>query len=248
MTSSQTSHLNHRGFTFKRFFVAHDESPMRVTTDSVLLGSWVDVSDQPARILDLGCGCGVIGLMVAQRTEGWSCQIDFIDIDEKAHQQCQHNIMAAPFKNRMQAILADINQYTQQSPYRYDLIVSNPPYFASAVECRDTARQRARYTASLDHLQLLSCVRQLLTDHGLFALILPWRLAQTFISLAQEQGLTLIKRTDVNYNPNRFYSLSLLAFSPQAAAVKVDTLCMRHADGHYATAFKQLLADFYLRF
>lgn len=149
------------GFTFKRFFIAHDKSPMKVTTDSALLGIWAPVDFHPKSILDIGCGCGIIALMLAQRLEGENSIIDAIDIDENAVKQCQENANGSPFNNVI-AQCINIHQYRDNEQAYYDLIVCNPPYFQSAINCRDKQRQKARYTEDLTHQQLVNIVKRLL--------------------------------------------------------------------------------------
>lgn len=106
---NKSTDLKKGGFTFKRFFVAHDKSPMQVTTDSCLLGAWTPLNSAPKRILDIGSGCGVIALMLAQRLENKDSYIDAIDIDPHAVLQCQQNITHAPFAGCMLTMQILIN-------------------------------------------------------------------------------------------------------------------------------------------
>lgn len=238
--------LKKGGFTFKRFFVAHDNSPMKITTDSTLLGAWVPINPVPARVLDIGTGCGVIALMLAQRLEHHDCQIDAIDIDRQAISQCQQNILHAPFPP-VHPYCVDINQFRLNDSLRYDLIVSNPPYFESAVDCRNSQRQLARYTESLNFKQLIDAVRRLLTPKGIFCLVLPYHLSDQFRQLCESKQLYLQQVMKVKYNANKDFSLVLMAFSFQQSDDLVEQqLCMRDENGCYTTQFRQLLAEFYL--
>lgn len=239
--------LKPNGFTFKRFFVAHDNSPMKITTDSVLLAAWLPLSAKPQRILDLGTGCGVIALMLAQRLEETHCIIDAIDIDTKAVQQCRENIALSPFSS-VTALCDDIIHYAAQHKSKYDLIVSNPPYFETAVDCRNSQRQTARYTSSLNHTQLLTCAETLLTEHGQLALVLPWLVASKFEQLAIQLGWFTSLFTHVKYSVNKEYSLALLVLSKQSVTKQENELCMRNQDNSYTEQFAELLKDFYLRF
>ena len=238
--------LKQGGFTFKRFFVAHDKSPMKVTTDSCLLGAWTPINFDVQNVLDIGTGCGVIALMLAQRLENRLCQIDAIDIDPKAVAQCQQNSLNANFLT-IRALNIDVNQFRTDDHSCYDLIVSNPPYFQSAVECRNTERQLARYTESLNYQQLTDVVRRLLKPNGLFCLVLPYHFADQFKQLCELNQLYLHSEMLVKYTADKDFSLSLMAFSfNQNDNFQRQSLCMRDDDGRYSQQFRQWLADFYL--
>ncbi|RKS87446.1 tRNA1Val (adenine37-N6)-methyltransferase [Orbus hercynius] len=238
--------LPKNGFTFKRFFVAHDMSPMKVTTDSSLLGAWAPVTHQPKRALDIGCGCGVIALMLAQRLDNTDCVIDAVDIDPNAIAQCHENSLNSPFKP-LTVQCADINQYQLGKAHHYDLIVSNPPYFDVAVECRNEQRQQARYTENLNHSQLIAIAKRLLTPQGFFCVVLPYHISARFKQLCQQHDLHLTQQMSVKYTEDKACSLSLLCFSQQKAEHVVnDTLIMRNHDNRYSQAIRDLLHDFYL--
>lgn len=237
--------LKKGGFTFKRFFVAHDKSPMQVTTDSCLLGAWASIDHHPQKILDIGTGCGVIALMLAQRLESYPCQIDAIDIDANAVKQCLENSLQAGLSS-VKAKQVDINQFQVNITACYDLIVTNPPYFEPAVDCRNSQRQLARYTESLNFKQLIDSVKRLLKPDGLFCLVLPFHVANQFRCLCEVNKLFLLQELNVKYNVNKDVSLSLLTFAlTKNDDVSSQQLCM-HDDGRYSPAFRQLLADFYL--
>lgn len=238
--------LSKNGFTFKRFFIAHDKSPMKVTTDSCLLGAWSRVSEKTQKVLDIGCGCGIIALMLAQRLEKNDSMIDAIDIDLDAVNQCQENINNSPF-NHINSLCIDINQYQPNSMAVYDLIVTNPPYFASAVDCRNEQRQQARYTENLNHNQIIAIAKRLLKDDGYFCVVLPYHLSAVFIQQCLQQGLYLSDELCVKYTENKQVSLHLLCFTPQPIKTVISqTLVMRDNEGSYTELFRNLLQDFYL--
>ncbi|MDF7669936.1 methyltransferase [Orbaceae bacterium ESL0721] len=252
--------LKSGGFTFKRFFVAHSSSPMKITTDSVLLGAWAPIDNHPKRILDIGTGCGVIGLMLAQRLEQFNeSQIDVLDIDADAIRECEMNIASSPFTN-IQAIHDDIKKWRDGNHHQYDLIVCNPPYFNVATACRNEQRQKARYTKQLTHAELCIAVEKLLSKRGRFSLVLPFNLAEKFIELAAQSQLVIKQRVDVRYSEIKDFSLVLLTFIRSLSlnegnkeietgqSYRYETLCMRHSDNSYTEAFRTLLKAFYLRF
>lgn len=239
------SSLKKGGFTFKRFFVGHDKSPMKVTTDSCLLGAWVPINPKIESVLDIGTGCGIIALMLAQRLEHQCCQIDAVDIDNNATKQCQENIQQSPFK-QVRSYLSDINQFKQEVTDYYDLIITNPPYFQPAVNCRDQPRQLARYTESLNFEQLIFTVKRLLKSEGKFCLVLPYHIADTFKYMCEANQLFMAQRLNVRYMMTRPISLSLMCFIKQYEPSVYSELCIRNNDGSYTNDFRKLLTDFYL--
>jgi tRNA1Val (adenine37-N6)-methyltransferase len=238
--------LKQGGFTFKRFFVAHDKSPMKVTTDSCLLGAWAPIQSDVRNVLDIGTGCGVIALMLAQRLVDRLCEIDAVDIEPQAVVQCQQNSLNANL-GVVKALNVDVNQFRLGDDAFYDLIVTNPPYFQSAVDCRNTERQLARYTESLNYQQLVDVVLRLLKPCGVFCLVLPYHCADQFKQLCALNQLYLQHEMKVRYSADKDFSLSLMAFSfNRNGHFDSQVLCMRDEDGRYSQQFRQLLADFYL--
>lgn len=159
--------LPRNGFTFKQFFVAHDRCAMKVGTDGILLGAWAPIA-QVKRVLDIGAGSGLLALMLAQRT-GEAVIVDAVELDEEAAEQARENAADSPWAERLQIHQADIQQWQPQQTRRYELIVSNPPFFAEGVPCATSQREQARYTSSLDHATLLTCAAELITEEGFSA-------------------------------------------------------------------------------
>ena len=155
--SQLKAQLRRDGFTFKQFFVAHDRCAMKVGTDGILLGAWAPVAGVK-RILDIGTGSGLVALMLAQRTEE-HVTIDAVELDAQAAEQASENVAESPWASRMRVECADILAWAPEQTARYDLIVSNPPYYEPGVECGSPEREQARYTSSLDHKALLTSGR-----------------------------------------------------------------------------------------
>ena len=129
-------------FQFKQFTVRHDKCAMKVGTDGVLLGAWAPVQDVK-RILDVGAGSGLISLQLAQRNP--EAVITSVEIDPAAAAQAQENIQSSPWSNRMEVVCCDFRKYHPED--KFDLIVSNPPYFVDALRCPDNQRCMARHTS-----------------------------------------------------------------------------------------------------
>ncbi|PHM63212.1 tRNA(1)(Val) (adenine(37)-N(6))-methyltransferase TrmN [Xenorhabdus ishibashii] len=237
------------GFTFKQFFVGHDKCAMKVGTDGVLLGAWAPVYNR-TRCLDIGCGSGLIALMLAQRTQD-NTMIDAVELDVLAAMQAVDNAQQSPWSSRISVHQQDIHDFVQQNKSRkissqYDLIVSNPPYFEPAISCRNEARNQARYTESLTHQGLLACVQALITPTGLFCLVLPYKIGEQFEKMASGLGWFTHFRVNIRDRQDKPLHRLLLGLSQQEQDVQVSELTIRSSDGAYTDDFRQLVTDFYL--
>ena len=151
-------------FQFKQFTVWHDQCAMKVGTDGVLLGAWASV-ERARRILDIGTGTGLVALMLAQRSL-LDAKIVALEIDEAAAGQARENVARSPWQERIEVVQADFKKY--RSSDKFDVIVSNPPYFVDSLECPDRQRAAARHNDSLTYEELLEGVNRLLAADGLF--------------------------------------------------------------------------------
>ncbi len=242
--SSAKTRLRRDGFTFKQFFVAHDRCAMKVGTDGILLGAWSPVAGV-TRILDIGAGSGLVALMLAQRT-GDSVTIDAVELDADAAVQAQENVMESPWSARINVHSAEIQTWVKTCPLRYDLIVSNPPYYEKGVDCATPQREQARYTTSLDHSALLACATECITEEGFFCVVLPESTGNVFTQKALEMGWHLRLRTDISDTESRLPHRVLLAFSPAAGECFCDRLVIRGPDQRYSEGYTGLTQDFYL--
>lgn len=230
-------------FRFKQFAVVNDRSAMKVGTDGVLLGAWCPVASA-RRVLDVGTGCGVIALMIAQRNS--HAVIDAIDIDPDAITEANLNFESSPWASRLTAIECDFNDMDDNE--RYDLIVSNPPYFTNGVLPSGDARTVARHTASLTYAQLIRGAAQRLTDEGALALISPTDAESDIIEASAFASLPFRVMTRVlpveSANPKR--TLWLLSRC-DAVAYREDTLTIARHDGTFTREYIELTGDFYLK-
>lgn len=244
---SESAPLSRNGFTFKQFFVAHDRCEMKVGTDSILLGAWADVSDITGKILDIGSGSGLLALMLAQRTTD-SVQIDAVELDDNAALQATENFAQSPWASRMALHHCALQSFATQTPSRYDLIITNPPYYQPGVECRNASRGTARYTSELSHQTLLKHARALASDKGKMAVVLPCDISVDFIELAAREGWFLLQHVEVTEFAHRAAHRALMLFGVEPASQRSGRLVIRDESKAYSDDFRELTKAFYLFF
>ncbi|MDE6294907.1 MAG: methyltransferase [Muribaculaceae bacterium] len=238
-------------FRFKKFSVYHSRSSMRVGVDGVLIGAWAgDAHMSPERILDAGCGCGLIALMLAQRFG--NSIVDAIDIDEESVGECLYNFNESPWKNRLNAFCIDVNLMAEQWREKYDLIVSNPPFFNAGVSHPLSSRAVARHDGSLSPLRLVELASLMLKPGGRLALISPAERSEVIISKAEKEGLDISRIMFVRGNKEAPEKRVMLeAVKPvgnegRDCAHSVSELIIETERGRYTDEYKTLTGDFYL--
>lgn len=233
-------------FKFKKFTVAHDEASMKVGTDGVLLGAWANCS-ATKQILDIGTGCGLIALMLAQRTAG-SAIIDAIDIHSNSVKIAKENFANSPWSSSLHAFEVAIQDFMNDD--KYDLIVSNPPFFIDAQKAPLQSRSNARHTDTLSQEALLESVGHLLSPNGKLAVILPVDEGELFAALAMGSGLKLTKITEVLPNPDKSPVRLLMEFQFQSqSTMEHDQLIIELDQRHqYSDEYRNLTKEFYLFF
>lgn len=231
-------------FQFKKFTIHHDLCAMKVGTDGVLLGAWVSVSNAQ-HILDAGTGTGLISLMLAQRSNS---MIDAIDIDAHAAQQATINSNLSPFTSQINVHHTSLAQYVNSTQQRYDLIVSNPPYFSKSLKCPDNTRSMARHNDSLPLSQLISGSCTLLKPEGRIALILPYNARTELLRIAKQENIHLIRETCVIPTPGSTPKRLLAELSTlPAATINSSALVIEKARHQYTPEYTELTRDFYLK-
>lgn len=180
-----------RVFRFKQFNVMHSRSAMKVGVDGVLLGAWT--SCRSKRVLDVGCGCGLIALMIAQRFS--DVTIDAIDVDVPSVEEACANVEASHWHDRISVSLNDFVAFAKnpENTKRYGLIVSNPPFFDSGVAEPLTPRERSRHQGSLSPVVLIEAAPHLLENGGLLSLIAPADMAGKLEEAAKNAGLSIVR-------------------------------------------------------
>jgi len=231
-------------FSFKQFTVNHDRCAMKVGIDGVLLGVWSDVGDSK-HILDIGTGTGLIALMLAQRS---SSLIDAIEIDKDAVEQAIENVGRSPWTNRIKVQEISLQRFAEITPHRYDLIVSNPPYFVNSLKTPSLNRTTARHTDTLTHEELIVNAMALLKPTGRICIILPVNEAALCKSFALTNELYCIREVKVIPKPNAEAKRILMEFSLQLSPLKLAELVIESNERHhYSDEFSELAKEFYLK-
>ena len=239
MSSNRSAGL----FRFQRFSMTHARSPMKIGTDGVLLGAWCDGS-QARWALDVGTGCGLIALMLAQRYP--LLQVEGIDIDTGAVADARENFAGSPFAERLSVRQGDV--LTADFPRRYDLIVSNPPFFTEDTLPPEASRAAARHAVHLPAEAFARKITQILAPSGRVALIYPYREADRIVGFFAAEGLYLARRTDVRGGAGGPLKRSLLEFSftpVRAEEVAADTLQLCEENGRRSTQYRELTRGFH---
>lgn len=234
------------GFTFKQFHIDHSRCAMKVGTDGTLLGAWAALPPHAKKILDIGTGSGLIAIMAAQRHP--TAKITAIDIDKDCVMQATENAVASPWAERIEVIETPLQEYSQEE--KFDVIISNPPYFADSMHSPDRQRTTARHTASLSFKELTDGVLRLLADDGLFAVILPTTESELLLSASRGRLFTW-RRCEVWSTPEsgaRRIMLELKREPPKDLAKKEKIIIEQGGRHVYSEEYKALTADFYLNF
>ncbi len=230
-------------FQFKQFLVRHDRCAMKVGTDGVLLGAWTQVPGK-GQILDVGTGTGLIALMLAQRSP--NTEIIGVDIDADAVEQAVENTGASPWADRIQIMQMDFKYPTQMQGRKFDLIVSNPPFFKEKVFSNDSKRNMARSAELLPLETLFANAEPLLAEDGLLSLVLPYAVAEEAIGQAALKGLFLLRRCDVQTKEEAAPKRALMTWGKTIQPSLRETLVIYDAQHHYTADFNNLTSNFYL--
>lgn len=219
---------------------------MKVGTDSVLLGAWCPIENNPFSILDIGAGTGVLSLMLAQRSNAE--QIDAIEIDEDAYEQCVENFEASSWSDRLFCFHAGLDEFVDEPEDEYDIIISNPPFYSEDYKTENNQRDLARFQDAMPFEELVEAANLLISENGIFAVIIPFKEESNFIKLCSDYELYPIKISRVKGTPNTEIKRSLLAFKRyELPVLEADELIIETARHQYTEEYISLTKDFYLK-
>lgn len=232
-------------FQFKQFTIVQEHSAMKVGIDGVLIGAWADVSEARS-ILDIGAGTGLIAIMMAQRSDA---AITAVEIDKPAADEAGFNIAQSPWKDRIKLYPISFQEFAASTHEKFDLIVSNPPFFENSSRPGDSRRKNARHTDELSFENLIDGSLQVLSRNGKIALILPAGKAKRFIDLANENGLFLNRSLQIAPKPEKPPHRFMLEFSKTEKMPETGELIIEETVHHdFTKEYIALTKDFYLNF
>ena len=238
--------MSQQTFVFKKFSIHQHKCAHKVGTDAVLIGSWAEVS-KANTILDIGTGTGIIALMMAQKSQA---QIDAIDIEQGSFEQAEENASHSIWANRIKIYQKSLQDFAANSTKKYDVIITNPPYFVDSSKAPDEERSHARHTDTLTFADLIVGVKKILSDKGMFYIILPTKEATDFKALAEKSNLHLVKLLRVktkSSNDLEKRHIMLFKFTKEPLAEQI--LSIENEGRHnYTEEYKKLTGDFYLHF
>lgn len=237
--------MSNQPFKFKQFTINQDKCAMKVGTDGVLLGAWASTQHQPFSILDIGAGSGLVALMLAQRCNAEV--VDALEIDDPAYEQCVSNFENSPWGDRLFCYHASLQEFVTEIDDEYDLIVSNPPFYSEDYKTENEQRDLARFTDAMPFEHLAYSGSKLLSEHGKFVVIIPFKETENFTSLATKYGLHLNEVLEIKGNPNSKIKRSLLEFSFKENTIKKSSLTIEEGRHEYTEEYKKLTQDFYLK-
>lgn len=215
---------------------------MKVSTDACVQGAWTPIPATAKDVLDIGCGTGLLSLMLAQRNE--VIQIDAVEIDAAAAAQATSNVASSPWKGRIKVYEADINSF--ETAKQYDLIICNPPFFTNSLLGDDEARNKARHTLSFTYADLVHVIKNCLKESGVASVLLPYSEQTKWEQLVLENGMYISKKLQIqprnDLKANRV--VSVVTLKPVKA--QNETLIIYNDDKSYTEDFIDLLRPYYL--
>jgi tRNA1Val (adenine37-N6)-methyltransferase len=231
-------------FTFKQFHINQDRCAMKVTTDACLFGAWnasLNEVTTAKNILDIGAGTGLLSLILAQKTKA---NIEAVEIDETAFQQCKENFAASPWANSLHVHHSPIQDFQPDSKFQF--IITNPPFFKADLQSPDDKRNLALHSSALDFTTLLNSINRLLDVAGHFSVLLPFHRQVEFVALAAAQSFHLHQLVQVKQTPKHAEFRSMLLFGRTKEEMKQEEITIKNGENEYTDAFVDLLKDYYL--
>lgn len=232
-------------FSFKHFKVRHGLSSMKVGVDAVLLGAWA--GENATKILDVGTGCGIIALIMAQRFP--TAFVEGIDIDNDSVIEASINFENSLWRDRLRVYKKNFTDIDfAEIEKKYDLIVSNPPYFSSGVINPETPRERARHQDSLSVFHLIDGAGKLLSEDGKLSMIFPIEFYDDVIIKMKENSFCLYRECFIRDREKSREKRVMIEIGRSQVEVDVETLILFDEARFPTKKYQELCRDLYLKF
>jgi len=231
-------------FNFKQFNINQGKSAFKVGTDGVLLGACADIAGVRS-ILDIGSGTGLISIMLAQRC---SAEITAIEPDRDSCLQAMENVTDCSWTDRIKVVNTDLQSFNPEEE-KFDLIVTNPPYFTDSLKNPDQRKSAARHSGTLPSDEILKGVLKFIKEEGSLQLILPYAEGNIFIAEANRYGLYCNSILKIRPLPSSDIRRLILKFSKIQKKPVESFLTIEHGKRHeFTQEYINLTKDFYLKF
>lgn len=232
---------------------------MKVTTDACLFGAFVSqeirsrdpiaIGSGVQNILDIGTGTGLLSLMVAQQC---NAAIDAIEIDKDAFEQASANVAASPWPNQLKVFHGDVKGFEFNK--KYDVIVSNPPFYENELKGDNAKKNLAHHDEGLLLPELLAIIKKNLNPGGTFYLLLPYKRNEETRKLFTESDFVIEQLTFIKQSVNHDYFRIILngkLKSDNQVETKIDDISIKddpkdRSAQQYTPAFINLLRSYYL--
>ena len=237
--------MSTKPFKFKEFAINQDKTAMKVGTDGVLLGAWVQLKSEYFSVLDIGTGTGLIALMLAQKSNAEI--IDAIELNDDAYEQSVENFEQSDWGDRLFCYHASLQEFADEIDDEYDLIIANPPFYTSTYKELSEERAMARHTETLTYVELLEASSKLLSEIGSCAFIIPFTEEKKFLKIAEDYNLYPNRITRVKGTSDAAIKRSLLQLSFQKTEVEINELVIEIERHKYTQDYIDLVKDYYLK-
>ncbi|MBV7530604.1 tRNA1(Val) (adenine(37)-N6)-methyltransferase [Chitinophaga sp. sic0106] len=234
-------------FQFKQFTVNQEHCAMKVCTDACIQGAFtaqylVDHGFAVKRILDIGTGTGLLSLMLAQVHPA---AITAVELDSGAALQARENFAASPWRERLEVKEGDVRQLAVSE--KFDFIISNPPFYESALKSGHLQKDKAMHATSLGYSELIAAVAANLKPGASFSILLPHVEFQAFRTLAEAKGYHLNQLLQIKQSGKHGYFRAVGIFSAAARETVITDMDIRDMENQYTPAFVSLLKAYYLK-
>lgn len=238
-----TKDMANNWFQFKEFLIEQDQSAFKVGTDGVMLGAWADVKGVRS-VLDIGTGTGLLALMVAQRS---NAEITAIEIDQPSFEQARINVTVSPWSERINIVHTSLQEFNTKK--RFDMIISNPPFFQDSLMPVDKGRMHSRHNTQLTIDDLVRYSKPMLLPEGRLCFVFPLEEGRILKDICSEAGLHLHRQLAIRPTPQGPVKRYLMEFRTYPGSCSEDEIIIEKGERHdYTDEYRELTKEFYLAF